>query len=231
MYTWLNRFRNNFYTKELASELISQKKMSTQENRKLLMLSAGEASKSTIFKHILFQFTKDFNDNQKFYREVIWSNILYGMKALLKAQKDLLPLEPISSKNSAHAKSILDAEFMLAEPVFPEFAASVKTLWKEEPVLKKLILMKENFQCYENIVLFLDRGDVFEQNYVPTQQDVLLARVKTTGVLETEFTYQQKKFRVVDVGGQRNERKKCLIPLCFLRKNRSYFIINRDSLF
>jgi len=37
---------------------------------------------------------------------------------------------------------------------------------------------------------------------------VLRARSKTTGITETEFEVDSTKFRMVDVGGQRSERKK-----------------------
>lgn len=40
--------------------------------------------------------------------------------------------------------------------------------------------------------------------------DVLKARVKTTGISETRFRKSGKNFVVVDVGGQRSERRKWL---------------------
>jgi guanine nucleotide-binding protein G(i) subunit alpha len=49
---------------------------------------------------------------------------------------------------------------------------------------------------------------LIQSNYIPTQQDVLRTRVKTTGIVETAFTLKKHKFRIVDVGGQRSERKK-----------------------
>jgi len=45
-------------------------------------------------------------------------------------------------------------------------------------------------------------------DYVPTEQDVLRSRAKTTGIIETEFDVDNIHFRMVDVGGQRSERKK-----------------------
>ncbi|MEJ1278012.1 hypothetical protein NN561_008931 [Cricetulus griseus] len=45
-------------------------------------------------------------------------------------------------------------------------------------------------------------------NYIPTQQDVLRTRVKTTGIVETHFTFKELYFKMFDVGGQRSERKK-----------------------
>jgi len=47
-----------------------------------------------------------------------------------------------------------------------------------------------------------------ERNYIPTEQDVLRSRAKTTGIIETEFEIEKNRFKMVDVGGQRSERKK-----------------------
>ena len=52
----------------------------------------------------------------------------------------------------------------------------------------------------------LDR--IVEPSYVPTEQDVLRTRVKTTGIVETQFTFKALLFKMFDVGGQRSERKK-----------------------
>ena len=40
-------------------------------------------------------------------------------------------------------------------------------------------------------------------HYVPTQEDVLRTRVKTTGIIETQFTFKGLHFKMFDVGGQR----------------------------
>lgn len=40
------------------------------------------------------------------------------------------------------------------------------------------------------------------------EDDVLRTRVKTTGIVETHFTYKDLHFKMFDVGGQRSERKK-----------------------
>jgi hypothetical protein len=46
------------------------------------------------------------------------------------------------------------------------------------------------------------------EDYVPTEDDVLRLRKKTTGIIETKFDAGSLGFHMVDVGGQRNERKK-----------------------
>src|SRR5690606_5469629 len=44
--------------------------------------------------------------------------------------------------------------------------------------------------------------------YVPTEQDVLRARVRSTGIEEAQFVHEDFKFTMLDVGGQRSERRK-----------------------
>lgn len=52
----------------------------------------------------------------------------------------------------------------------------------------------------------LDR--LFEPNYLPSNQDILYAKSRTIGIVETVFELQDRTFRMVDVGGQRSERRK-----------------------
>jgi hypothetical protein len=56
---------------------------------------------------------------------------------------------------------------------------------------------------------FLTQVDrLADPNYLPTVQDILRTRVKTTGISEVQFTCKELSFRLFDVGGQRSERKK-----------------------
>jgi len=47
-----------------------------------------------------------------------------------------------------------------------------------------------------------------EDDYVPTYDDILRARVRTTGIEEAQFLFDGLRFMMVDVGGQRSERRK-----------------------
>uniref|UniRef100_A0AC34R9R6 G protein alpha subunit n=1 Tax=Panagrolaimus sp. JU765 TaxID=591449 RepID=A0AC34R9R6_9BILA len=61
----------------------------------------------------------------------------------------------------------------------------------------------------DSAVHFLNSLDrISEADFVPTVDDVLRSRVKTTGISETCFFYKDTKYRLFDVGGQRTERGK-----------------------
>lgn len=66
-----------------------------------------------------------------------------------------------------------------------------------------LLIITYRFHSYFDSI---DR--IGEVSYVPTDQDVLRSRVKTTGITETTFVIGDLTYRMFDVGGQRSERKK-----------------------
>jgi hypothetical protein len=49
---------------------------------------------------------------------------------------------------------------------------------------------------------------IIEDGYLPTNKDMLFMKKSTTGVYETSINFQGHLFRMVEVGGQRSERRK-----------------------
>jgi len=65
------------------------------------------------------------------------------------------------------------------------------------------------YQLNDSAAYFFDHLDrIAKDDYVPSEADILRARVKTTGIQEAQFTYDDMEFRMLDVGGQRSERRK-----------------------
>lgn len=67
----------------------------------------------------------------------------------------------------------------------------------------------------------LDR--IWDKGYIPTDQDLLRSRLRTTGITETIFDLGQLTYRMFDVGGQRSERKKWIH--CFENVNCLLFLV------
>jgi guanine nucleotide-binding protein subunit alpha len=70
---------------------------------------------------------------------------------------------------------------------------------------------------------FEDLDRLFNKDFVPTDQDVLRARLRTTGITETVFDLGSLQYRMFDVGGQRSERKKWIH--CFENVNALLFLV------
>jgi guanine nucleotide-binding protein subunit alpha len=62
---------------------------------------------------------------------------------------------------------------------------------------------------FPNVHSYFDSIDrIAASDYTPNDQDVLRSRLKTTGITETTFVIGDLTYCMVDVGGQRAERKK-----------------------
>jgi guanine nucleotide-binding protein subunit alpha, other len=55
---------------------------------------------------------------------------------------------------------------------------------------------------------FKDLDRLFTANYIPSNQDILRARLRTTGIFETAFDIGSHTYRMIDMSGQRSERRK-----------------------
>lgn len=57
-----------------------------------------------------------------------------------------------------------------------------------------------NLPCHAHCFSYLDSLDrIGATDYQPTEQDILRTRVKTTGIVETHFTFKNLHFRYCSV--------------------------------
>jgi len=79
----------------------------------------------------------------------------------------------------------------------------------EDPGIKKTFDQYTSFHLLDSTDYFLSNIDrIVKFDYTPTIDDLLRCRAKTTGIQELTLDIEQNRFIIVDVGGQRSERKK-----------------------
>jgi len=179
---------------------------------KLLLLGPGESGKSTVLKQMLRLYTTEFEQKQKMlsYKPMIWNNTISSAKVLLE-QLDKFATEDakyaLTSAQAQEAKTVVLATADDA-PMTAALAGHLGLLWQQQEV-RLAYDRRSEFQLIDACSYFLDNVTrLAEAEYVPTASDVLFCRVKTTGIVEHNLTIDRSEFLIVDVGGQRNERRK-----------------------
>mmetsp|Transcript_1852 Transcript_1852/g.2229 ORF Transcript_1852/g.2229 Transcript_1852/m.2229 type:complete len:368 (+) Transcript_1852:188-1291(+) len=174
---------------------------------KILLLGTGESGKSTIFKQVKKLFGKDFTKEElETWKPRVWENINKQIAAMLKASKRLeIPLanEELRVRFDGRKDN---------EPIDQKHGTKIKELWSDKG-FQQLWERRSEYQvldCIEYYVNNMDRIAVGDENYSPTFQDVIYARVRTSGIVQEKFMMQDTEFEMYDVGGQRSERKKWL---------------------
>ncbi|ETO05169.1 hypothetical protein RFI_32228 [Reticulomyxa filosa] len=218
--------------------------------------NTGASGKSTIFKN-LRKWNEDTICDPKSVMETaesIRSNIVqYMAKMLLKSQemyeRDMEANKgcqlPDDSKVIEHARVVLSYAQPNGGDVtenkgidFVEVGKSISFLWKISAIQETFKRRGLAFSFPDNLEYFYDKSEVvMSPEYVPTDEDIIKARVRTTGVFVQKdlfffdlfkkknrldwFIYKYKSgvvnysytnkdgtFHITDVGGQRSERKK-----------------------
>ncbi|KAJ8660647.1 hypothetical protein O0I10_003695 [Lichtheimia ornata] len=174
---------------------------------KMLLLGAGESGKSTILKQMKLIHDDGYSvDEREAFKQVIYSNTIQSMRVILEAMDDM-DINFAHPDNQQHANTVLEMPIQM-DALPPNVAHAIRELWKD-PQLQHVYERNREYQLNDSAKYYFDSIDrIGHPSYVPTDQDVLRSRVKTTGITETTFTIGELTYRMFDVGGQRSERKK-----------------------
>ncbi|KAI8621856.1 guanine nucleotide binding protein, alpha subunit [Chytriomyces sp. MP71] len=98
--------------------------------------------------------------------------------------------------------------FVKGETLPSHIIDAVRVIWQDSGI-QYCYTRANEYQLIDCCSYFLNDIDrVCHPDYMPTEQDILNARMMTTAITETRFEVQGVTFRVFDVGGQRSQRKK-----------------------
>jgi GTPase SAR1 family protein len=175
---------------------------------KLLLLGPGESGKSTLFKQIQTIYGQGFTQEMlKAALPQVHNNTMLCLKALAD---NYAVWGDVSEENEdiveyLQGLSTADIESASLEE---KYISQYKSLWAD-PVIKTAWKHRSEFQIYGCAEYLLERISAFvEPGYIPSLLDLLQIRVRTTGIVESVFSVESVKMKLVDVGGQRNERRK-----------------------
>jgi len=188
---------------------IKKDKIRERNEVKMLLLGAGESGKSTILKQMKLIHGSGYNEEEReSFKEIIFSNTVQSMRVILEAMQHM-GIAFKNPDNSGHAQVILEQPNQIEDDVLPEeVTEAVKSLWVDAGVQECFGRSRE-YQLNDSASYYFDAIErIGTPDFMPTDQDVLRSRVKTTGITETTFHIGELIYRLFDVGGQRSERKK-----------------------
>ncbi|TUK25539.1 Guanine nucleotide-binding protein G(o) subunit alpha [Bagarius yarrelli] len=130
-----------------------------------------------------------------------------------RSQADWCQFRPSADGfEKVHAHSVLSCGrcFDEEQVLFPFISHALSCLWADQGV-RSAAARGYEYELNDSALyfFFFDNMDrIVSLDYVPTETDVLRVRIRTTGVIETQFKVKHLVFRLYDVGGQRTERRK-----------------------
>jgi len=190
-------------SKEL--EKIVKKQWQSEKGKiKLLLLGAGESGKSTIFKQMKIIYGGNFSkDELEQNKPVVHSNVLFNMRQVIKNADKIVPIT-----NQALVKQFSEVPEAEDTLITPEIGVLLKSIWTD-PGTQATWKRRSEFQVQDALKYYCENIDrISSANYIPDVQDILRARVRTSGIVEETYIIDNVTFMMYDVGGQRNERKK-----------------------
>lgn len=196
-----------------VDNMLQKEYQKDQLNPKILLLGAGESGKSTVVKQIKYIWKAGNSGNNSSFSEVdnkefifaLRRNSIEVMQTMLEAASGIGL--PWPEDLDAEAKSICSAS-AFDNSLSPPFAASIKRLWLH-PFVQEVYSRRSEYWLLDATPYYMSEIERFaEDDFQPTEEDCLMARVRTTGIVSTEVPYPPFTYHVVDVGGQRSERRK-----------------------
>ena len=184
-----------------------------------------------------------YNESEReSYREIIYSNTIQSMRSVVDSMymvlvfTHILPFRAIleampqldlalSPQNDARRATILALPPQIEADALPsDVADAIRSLWRDASI-QEAVRRSREFQLNDSAIYYFNSIDrMASPSYLPTDQDILRSRVKTTGITETTFKVGELTYKLFDVGGQRSERKKWIH--CFENVTALVFLVS-----
>ncbi|XP_048469885.1 guanine nucleotide-binding protein subunit alpha-11-like [Rhincodon typus] len=146
-------------------------------------------------------------EDRKAFAKLVFQNIITAVQSIVRAM-DTLNIQYQLPENKENSQVIKDLEAYKITTLEKNHADAIKSLWND-PGVRMCYERRREYQLLDSTNYYLtDIDRIAASDYIPTDQDVLRVRVPTTGINEYSFNMHQVSLRIVDVGGQKSERRK-----------------------
>jgi guanine nucleotide-binding protein G(i) subunit alpha len=175
---------------------------------KIIMLGTGESGKSTIFKQVTNLTGPSFSkETRQGFIRVMSETVIRTCHSIIKECRNKSPTL-LTGEKAQLVERILN--LLPHGNVTREIANDIQIFWSD-PVVKQEFLSSKLASLVQKdsiALIFENIVRLSSTDYIPCDEEVIRARVRTTGIVESKCDIGGFKFLLWDSGGQRNERKK-----------------------
>ncbi|KAJ1506579.1 Guanine nucleotide-binding protein alpha-2 subunit [Coelomomyces lativittatus] len=197
---------------EEIERVLHQDALQYHRECKILLLGSGESGKSTIVKQMKIIHQDGYSHAELLdYRKHIFTNVMDSLRLLIESMHQLnIPFD-------AEENTVLSKKFLRLVQAYnkaewtslpPNIEFTIESIIQDRAIPSVMARRNEFYFPDSAYYFFNNIRRITGASYVPNEQDVLRARVKTTGIIETRFNMGELYIHMFDVGGQRSERKK-----------------------
>ncbi|XP_072517271.1 guanine nucleotide-binding protein subunit alpha-14-like [Salminus brasiliensis] len=192
---------------EIRKILAKQKKKERKEI-KVLLLGTGESGKTTFIKQMRIIHGKGYTEqDRRPFAKLVFQNIFTAARAMTMAMSTL-KIPYANQQNEMYAQLVQDVDIHQVAKLERRHVDAIQRLWADSG-LKICYGRRREYQLLDSTEYFMTNLDrIAAPDYVPSAQDVLRVRFPTTGINDYSFEVEKITLRIVDVGGQKSERRK-----------------------
>jgi len=209
-------------TREYNRQLAAGERLA-KETIKLLFLGTGGSGKSTLFKQLRLLHGDGLGlDERRSNTANIYRNVMEGMKLLVEGNYDLHVDDEKNRqsedqdlpKGVAQVKDLCNDELadFIGNLTTPKITLDVAERYKKawtDPGIVQTWANRSKLQVQDSLMYFMENIDrIAQDDYIPSKDDVLHVRSRTSGIIEETLKIEGRPWLIVDVGGQRSERRK-----------------------
>jgi len=172
-----------------------------------LLLGAGNSGKTTFLKQLVYTNGKFEATHVKALSRVVRLNLIQSATALCELAKQELQNDEPYDKYLSKITTEMDEMEEWDDNTIKYFESiwaheAIQTVWRRNRRGSNMLWCTD--------YLFDNCRRIAGKDYEATRDDILRARIKTTGVKQTRIQRKDTIVDFVDVGGQRSERRKWL---------------------
>lgn len=189
-----------------VDDALEKARIEEQYIHKILLLGAGECGKSTVVKQIKMIWKVGGGPSEREVNEsriALRRNCIEAIQTLIEASRNLC-VPGAGDADILNEVLAWDSN----NPLTIEMATKINTVWNH-PCIKATFERRSEYWNMDATPFYLN--EVFrisDPDFEPSEEDMVMARVRTTGIIVTQVPEPPFTYQVVDVGGQRSERRK-----------------------